>query len=1091
MLASGSESGLEPDEQQIPSGSGSGSGSRARTISGNVASTSSSLQNPSTPPNIPNTLDENYLDVSGKWGGEQETRSNAVRTSRMIGNRVGVSPPPPPGPPPSDPPPLPPAPSSHPFANSSRPRPSARLSSLSSLRKSGMISSRPSSPGPSGPPPSNDLPPLPTSSFQSKTPPTQYTPPKESAPRPNHVRQSSKGKSEWEKGNVTPPTVSPRSSSLFNNNANQAGPSTMKNDSLGTPISLNKKLPEHVETNQSSSAATTTAGAGPSHSSKPPRTPSRHLLQTALDLAQKAVEMDKNNDVLGALAAYREAVSRLKAVMERVGVEPTGDKKSGSSKKGKSEEEGRTLRGIHDAYVARIQLLSSYETNPESDIPITVEAGPSSSSTQRRHVSQPSTSTTTSTLIPPSQASTEGTPRPSLDDGGMTGIGNLMLTDHGDQSFDNSAISPARPKASAPTTKPPSHVDPQPIAEQTSLSEDVPANQQYVNGDAKSDSVMGSSNLRQKGSIPSIGLGYPTSPPNMSQPPTAHTSTPMRSHVSTQSIGGESEISPSSSKSRLKRPNRPSMGLDMEADLTGIDGVAVEEEVEMLARTPRESHMPSSLGSSSSKQSNRRSGPGHIPDSPQSIKSDIDRPLPPLPNSASSITTEQRKSSLTGFSKPLPIPQGQGQGQGVLLVSPTTTQGTISQRRQSRPLSGTLTTLLDQQLQQPQSQSQQQQQGTTFPVSSPSTGGSSSIPPVPNHQLRHKSSFSSSSQLGVGILPRQSFGLGENAGLRIETNQHHQGGLAPPANINLTSRSGAGISPRSLPPLPDTALTTNSGGTLISPLPEIQPSEVLHRPFHLLRVLHSSMDPEGSGSYLTGSIHISSSIWNLSHSGGNARNMIGPPKIIAQEVKMRCLESLILHFESIRITGQGLLNGNGQRKSIRNSTGLTTSGGGGNGSKLAEEFCLSLDELDEEMDNSHKMLSKAGVGVGGWKGKKHSGTTKSWGSRISRSMDKMTNSSRNTNDKLGMEGTDKYVDLLANLCIGAQIINEHLLNFTSHGGECTPAYSTLSEKSYRNIESRLKRTAEFVGTIIVPFVLDDFKQFLLRYLKSGVKYLED
>ncbi|WWD06647.1 hypothetical protein V865_004740 [Kwoniella europaea PYCC6329] len=1057
-MVSRGESGLEPDEQQIPSGSGSGSGSgsRARTISGNAVSTSSSLQNPSTPPSIPNTLDENYLDVSGKWGGEQETRNNAVRSSRMIGNRVGVSPPPPPGPPPSDPPPLPPAPSSHPFANSSRPRPSARLSSLSSLRKSGMISSRPSSPGPSGPPPSNDLPPLPTSSSQSKTPPTQFTPPKESAPRPNHVRQSSKGKSEWEKGNVTPPTVSPRSSSLFSVNTNQAGPSTMKNDSLGTPISLSKKLPEHVQTNQPSSAAITTAIAGPSHSSKPPRTPSRHLLQTALDLAQKAVEMDKNNDVLGALAAYREAVSRLKAVMERVGVEPTGDKKSGSSKKGKSEEEGRTLRGIHDAYVARIQLLSTYETNPESDIPITAEAGPSSTSTQRRHVSQPSTSTTTSTLSPPSQASTEGTPRPSLDDGGMTGIGNLMLTDHGDQSFDNSAISPARPKASAPTTKPPSHADPQPIADQRSLSENVPAKQQNVNGEVKSDSVLGSSNLRQKGSIPSIGLGYPTSPPIMSQPPTAHTSTPMRSHVSTQSIGGESGSSPSSSKSRLKRPNRPSMGLDMEADLTGIDGVAVEDEVEMLARTPRESHMPSSLGSSSSNQSNRRSGPGHIPDSPQSIKSDIDRPLPPLPNSASSITTEQRKSSLTGFSKPLPIPQGQGQGQGVLL---------------------------------PQSQSQQQQQGTTFPISSPSTGGSSSIPPVPNHQLRHKSSFSSSSQLGVGILPRQSFGLGENAGLRIETNQHHQGSLAPPANINLTSRSGAGISPRSLPPLPDTALTTNSGGTLISPLPEIQPSEVIHRPFHLLRVLHSSMDPEGSGSYLTGSIHISSSIWNLTQTGG--RNAIGPPKIIAQEVKLRCLESLILHLESVRITGQGLLDGNGQRKSIRNSTGLTTSGAGGNGSKLAEEFCLSLDELDEEMDNSHKMLSKAGVGVGGWKGKKHSGTTKSWGSRISRSMDKMTNSSRNTNDKLGMEGTDKYVDLLANLCIGAQIINEHLLNFTSHGGECTPAYSTLPEKSYRNIESRLKRTAEFVGTIIVPFVLDDFKQFLLRYLKSGVKYLED
>lgn len=68
------------------------------------------------------------------------------------------------------------------------------------------------------------------------------------------------------------------------------------------------------------------------------------MLQTALDLAQKAVEMDKNNDVAGALAAYREAVSRLKSVMERVGADKDDKKRRSGS--GKTEEEGRTLRGI-------------------------------------------------------------------------------------------------------------------------------------------------------------------------------------------------------------------------------------------------------------------------------------------------------------------------------------------------------------------------------------------------------------------------------------------------------------------------------------------------------------------------------------------------------------------------------------------------------------------------------------------------------------------------------------------------------------------------------------------------------------------------
>lgn len=80
-----------------------------------------------------------------------------------------------------------------------------------------------------------------------------------------------------------------------------------------------------------------------------PRTPSRHLLQSALDLAQRAVEMDRNNDVEGSLAAYREAVARLRSVMERVGVESSGDGKRRTAS-GKSEEEGRTLRGIVSDY---------------------------------------------------------------------------------------------------------------------------------------------------------------------------------------------------------------------------------------------------------------------------------------------------------------------------------------------------------------------------------------------------------------------------------------------------------------------------------------------------------------------------------------------------------------------------------------------------------------------------------------------------------------------------------------------------------------------------------------------------------------------
>lgn len=80
---------------------------------------------------------------------------------------------------------------------------------------------------------------------------------------------------------------------------------------------------------------------GSVRSSVQARVPSRQLLQAALDLAQRAVEMDKGNDVAGALAAYREAVTKLRVVMERVGVEPSGE-----GKRAKNDDEGRTLRGI-------------------------------------------------------------------------------------------------------------------------------------------------------------------------------------------------------------------------------------------------------------------------------------------------------------------------------------------------------------------------------------------------------------------------------------------------------------------------------------------------------------------------------------------------------------------------------------------------------------------------------------------------------------------------------------------------------------------------------------------------------------------------
>ncbi|KAJ9109905.1 hypothetical protein QFC19_001885 [Naganishia cerealis] len=216
--------------------------------------------------------------------------------------------------------------------------------------------------------------------------------------------------------------------------------------------------PDHIHSKTASFAASTASA-----SRRRNRIPSREILQTALDLAQKAVEYDGANDIAAALSMYREAVSKLRSVMGRVGLEleaispdlgipepteqekedisaATRRRKAGTSNR--SEEEGRTLKGIvsasiasfsvafsekdvcpdsqHDAYVARIGLLRvmADEEAVSGGSPIT-------------H----------STLL---QSSTsEVTTSPSTDHSGLSGIGNIMLNGFSESTSAESGTSQA------------------------------------------------------------------------------------------------------------------------------------------------------------------------------------------------------------------------------------------------------------------------------------------------------------------------------------------------------------------------------------------------------------------------------------------------------------------------------------------------------------------------------------------------------------------------------------------------------------------------------------------------------------------------
>jgi hypothetical protein len=95
------------------------------------------------------------------------------------------------------------------------------------------------------------------------------------------------------------------------------------------------------------------------------------------------------------------------------------------------------------------------------------------------------------------------------------------------------------------------------------------------------------------------------------------------------------------------------------------------------------------------------------------------------------------------------------------------------------------------------------------------------------------------------------------------------------------------------------------------------------------------------------------------------------PKIAAQDVKVRIMESLLLHLEIIRHTGAPLLDG--PREVGYGVPGVAAPRMGGQAvAGIGQELLSALDGLEDEMDTVYKSFVKAGVAVGAWKGKKAS-----------------------------------------------------------------------------------------------------------------------
>lgn len=716
-------------------------------------------------------------------------------------------------------------------------------------------------------------------------------------------------------------------------------------ESLGSPLrAAHPQQPTQIGESSSTTTVRTSRTAKP-------RTPSRHLLQNALDLAQKAVEMDRDNDVIGALAAYREAVSKLRSVMERVGLEAGG---VGNEKKmGKSEEEGRTLKGIHDAYVARIQLLSSYEVSEAGSEP--TAAGPSPIEIKGQSFAQISS-------------------RQSLDEGATTGIGNLMLSDAPRLSANSPPrLSPSRSTPAKMTTSHGGDLDQSPrlpsingsasdeMSLQQALDQVADASASATGSTVPFPSSSRNPNLPHSAGHRSIGLGHPsTSPSNLvSSSPHAHVRNASMVSIETTS----SSMSPASR--RFKRRNKPSLGLDMEADLTGIDGVVGD--MELLTTTPTESHLMLSPNSQNQAQVGKTAH-------------SEERPLPPVPQSGEHNTQQTRRIRAGSNASVSSAGSAMRSPTGGYLVSPSTNKGMISQRRRSRHGSVGINEML---MEQQEGEHDAQRSRTTS--QSGTRSGDTDLPPVPSAS-KHQPSFSISSQFSVNSgggsplliqqpnpLLQQLSSLERGKSLRINTSSSN--GLTPPTTTTTTRQSSYSSHNPSfgsrLPSDANNSPRSYSSFSSLSSLPGPQPIEESLRPFHVLKILRQSMDVDGPGAHLTPAIHITPAIWNpatwskLSAAAAQA-DKTNVPKIVAQDVKTRCMHTLALCLESVKGAGYELLAG--PREWRRGSQGAGAEEQKWKG--LAEEFVRALDDLEEEMDTASKLLSKGGVGVSIWKGNK-------------------------------------------------------------------------------------------------------------------------
>ncbi|KAI1797720.1 hypothetical protein LXA43DRAFT_877260 [Ganoderma leucocontextum] len=778
-----------------------------------------------------------------------------------------------------------------------------------------------------------------------------------------------------------------------------------------------------------------------------PRPSSRRALTKALELAREAVKLDStNDDPYGAVMAYAKSVALLSEVMERVmrGEDSTESRRGKGRRRSvvAQEEEVRRLKSIHDTYADRMNILSVVY-----DIPLPPHSPPSVSSVS---VSSDSTRPSSPASISPTSEASDVSSHPrSPSRSRERGNRYSSETARGDSTTDDesgalrrnssyASLSPlsGRSLQSVHGTASPVH----PYAP-VAASPVGPGSRQSLN---RANRSRASSTLPPLAPPPTFLPPPAPSPTRADQPDLTPTQT-LRSVDIVRSRGNSVSHKRTNSGTRLAALREES-----------LDGGVPHESNHALEDSPRpRSRLNVPHGASPPLP------PLPIP-SPDSqtfrILGPAEPASPPPPASPGNFTTPRPRGGSTPSVRSEVTPTSK-----LMLINTSPAMGTIHQRRgkSSAPPSSL---------------------GDT-PSPTDSTASAASVPNV-GSRIVSALPASTVSSLGIGrtraisqpgrrpsIVSANSYSTPAPADLPAPRKPSIPSRLNPSAPPQITVNTAI-LSPQltlsslslTSPPLvpPPPIPYANIPTAPLSPFPSSAPSDPLRKPYHMMSLIRQTMTSK-TGGYVTRRLHVPQEVW----SQGGAKLTNVPEKIRVVEVLCSALEELV-HW-SAEYFGAGNV-----------SSGMAL-GIGAIGRKEGERWAAKLEEFSSVCDGVVGQFGKK-LGVGeGFVTKKSSGVT-SWGGRLTRQFDKITNGKN-------LDSPALYVQSLSRLFQVAQVLDEHTKAAAPQGMALLYVAFPLDVRSA--LDMKLRHASEFFAKVVLTFVIRDMALLLDKYVKKCEKWLAE